>query len=132
MKWTLHLFSWKALWMNGWHDSINWSYTSWWGCFCLEIMHMIMMHIKSQIHSKKIPMLQYLPVTMPVIWRVTDIWRIGDHIWAVNVIDGFIFRKSSQIPVVKNFISKLCLRKGGKKAVRIRKNMIRIQWEKTR
>lgn len=77
-------------------------------------------------------MFQYLPVTMPVIGRVTDIWRIGDHIWAVNVIDGFIFRKSSQIPVVKNFISKLCLRKGGKKAVRIRKNMIRIQSEKDR
>lgn len=31
-------FFWKALWMNGWHDSINWSYKSY--IFYKKVMHM--------------------------------------------------------------------------------------------
>lgn len=41
---------------------------------------------------------------------MADVWRVGDHVGAVDVIDGLAFRKSSQVPVVKNLIAQLGLR----------------------
>lgn len=52
----------------------------------------------------------YLAVALPVPHgRVADVGRIGDHVGAVDVIDRFVFGKSSQVPVVQDFIAKLCL-----------------------
>lgn len=54
----------------------------------------------------------YLTIALPVPHsRVANVGRIGDHVGAVDVVDRFVFGKSSQIPVVQDLITKLCLRK---------------------
>lgn len=47
---------------------------------------------------------------------MADVWRVGDHVGAVDVIDGLAFRKSSQVPVVKNLIAQLGLREREKES----------------
>lgn len=51
----------------------------------------------------------YLAIARPVSRQVADIGRVGNHVGAVDVIDGLAFRKSSQVSVVENLISQLRL-----------------------
>ncbi len=47
----------------------------------------------------------------PVLHRVAHIGWVWEHVWSVNVVDRFDFRKSSQVLVVQKFITQLCLKK---------------------
>lgn len=87
-------------------------------CFSNYIIYFLMLRVG----------FQYLHIAMPVTRRVIHIWRIGEHIRAVNVIDRFNFRKCCQILVVKKLIAKFCLRKEGrnKASIRKRKNVVVI------
>lgn len=37
----------------------------------------------------------YFVVVLFVFYRVVDVGRVGDYVRAVDVVDGFVFRKSS-------------------------------------
>lgn len=52
----------------------------------------------------------YLAAALPVTRAVADVGRVGDHVWAVDVVDGLAFGKRGQVPVVKDLVSKLRLR----------------------
>lgn len=57
---------------------------------------------------------------LPAGRRVADVRRVGDHVGAVDVIDGLAFRKSRQVPVVENLIAQLRLRERAEGTVDLR------------
>ena len=56
----------------------------------------------------------YLAAALPVPHRVADEGRVGDHVGAVDAVDGLALRESGQVSVVKDLIAQLGLQEEGK------------------
>lgn len=53
----------------------------------------------------------YLEAALPVP-RVADVGRVGDHVGAVDVVDGLALGEGSQVSVVQDLVAQPRLREG--------------------